>query len=166
MTEQLTAADHDRSWHHHSCVEHSFAGEQALQRGLTGYLAAIATALGVGLESCTVDAYTPASAYLALDWQQRRCPGAELALLWDEQSGWAAALEGEAVEDFTILGYLGDNVLPEPEVVARFATAAQHGALPRRGVSARHGAGNSNPGAPTLPRSELLRRLARYAPGT
>jgi hypothetical protein len=165
MTELLAASpDHgDRAWHDHSCVEHSFAGEQALQRGLAGYLAAIGTALGVGLESCTIDAYSPASAYLALDWQQRRCPGVELALLWDEQCGWAAALEGEAAEDFTILGYLGGDVLPEPEVVARFAAAAQHGTLPQRTDSAREHATGQRPGAPPLPRSELVRRLARYA---
>lgn len=165
MTELLTAStDHDdRSGHDHSCVEHSFAGEQALQRGLAGYLAAIGTALGVGLESCTIDAYSPASAYLALDWQQRRFPGVELALLWDEQCGWAAALEGEAAEDFTILGYLGGDVLPEPEVVARFAAAAQHGTLPQHDGSARNGATGPGPGAPPPPRSELVRRLARYA---
>lgn len=157
MTELLTAAtDHDRSWQSHSCVEHSFADEQVLQRGLSGYLAAIGTALGVGLESCTIDAYSPASAYLALDWQQRRCPGVELALLWDEQCGWAAALEGEAVEDLTILGYLGGDVLPEPELVARFATAAQHGVLPH---TVAVGPSRSAP----LSRPELLRRIARYA---
>ncbi len=165
MTELLGAStDHDdRSWHHHSCVQHSFAGEQALQRGLAGYLTAIATALGVGLESCTIDAYAPASAYLALDWQQRRCPGVELALLWDEQCGWAAALEGEAAEDFTILGYLDGDVLPEPDMVARFAAAVQHDTLPQRNGPARSSSIGPGPGAPPLPRAELARRLARYA---
>lgn len=164
MTELLTTStDHeDRSRPDHHCFEHSFAGEQALHRGLAGYLGAIGTALGVGLESCTIDAYSPASAYLALDWQQRRCPGVELALLWDERCGWAAALEGEAAEDFTILGYLGGDVLPEPEVVARFAAAAQHGTLPQRTGSGWNSDPAHGPGAPP-PRSEFVRRLARYA---
>jgi hypothetical protein len=117
MTDQLAApSDHT----------HSFGGDQNFHRGLAGYLAAIAAALGVGMESCTIDPILPATAYLALDWRQRQ-PGVDLALLWDERCGWAAATEGSTIEDFTILGYLGGATLPAPDVVARFVAAVQHG---------------------------------------
>jgi hypothetical protein len=99
--------------------------EFSFERRLRGYLGAVARAVGVGLESCTLDAGTPASAYIALDWRLSRFPGHDLALVWDEVHGWAAALEDTAGKAATILAYLGGEVLPEPRAVVRFLAAVR-----------------------------------------
>ncbi|SFW83385.1 DUF6292 family protein [Amycolatopsis australiensis] len=97
--------------------------EFSFERGLRGYVAAVARAVGVGLESCTLDAGTPAAAYIALDWRLTRFPGHDLALVWDEVHGWAAAIEDTA--GATALAYLGGEVLPEPRAVVRFLAAVR-----------------------------------------
>jgi hypothetical protein len=94
---------------------------QRFSRALHGYVDSVANALGVGLESCTVDVDVPASAYAALDWALPGFPDRDLALLWDERHGWSAAVETQSSEDLTVLGYLGGTtVTPPPDAVARF----------------------------------------------
>ena len=78
--------------------------EFSFERGLRGYVAAVARGVGVGLESCTLDAGTPAVAYIALDWRLSRFPDHDLALVWDETHGWAAAVED--ADGATVLSYL------------------------------------------------------------
>ncbi|WP_329047082.1 DUF6292 family protein [Amycolatopsis sp. NBC_01488] len=95
--------------------------EFSFERGLRGYVAAVARGVGVGLESCTLDAGTPAVAYIALDWRLSRFPDHDLALVWDETHGWAAAVED--ADGATVLSYLGGEVLPEPRAVVRFLAA-------------------------------------------
>ncbi|WP_408629946.1 DUF6292 family protein [Amycolatopsis aidingensis] len=91
---------------------------------LQAYLDAVAAEFGIGRESCTVDLDVPVSAYLALDLRSARFPDRELALLWDERHGWAAAIETHSGEDLIVLDYLGGTeVCPEPGRVARFVTA-------------------------------------------
>ncbi|VVJ18905.1 Uncharacterised protein [Amycolatopsis camponoti] len=99
--------------------------EFSFERGLRGYIAAVARAVGVGLESCTLDAGTPAAAYIALDWRLNRFPGHDLALVWDEVHGWAAAIEDR--DGPTVLTHLGGAVLPEPRAVGRFLSAVRAG---------------------------------------
>jgi hypothetical protein len=101
--------------------------EFSFERRLRGYLGAVARAVGVGLESCTLDAGTPAAAYIALDWRLARFPGHDLALVWDEVHGWAAAIEDVTGEAATVLCYLGGEVLPEPRAVVRFLAAVRAG---------------------------------------
>jgi hypothetical protein len=99
-----------------------------LSQALHDYLASVADACGVGPESCTVDLDTPASAYVALDWRLPRFPERDLALLWDERHGWAAAIETHSGEDLIVLSYLGgDTVTPAPHVVAGFVKALRDG---------------------------------------
>ncbi|MEV6643889.1 DUF6292 family protein [Amycolatopsis sp. NPDC051371] len=97
--------------------------EFSFERALRGYVAAVARAVGVGLESCTLDAGTPAAAYIALDWRLTRFPDHDLALVWDEAHGWAAAIEDHG--GATILTYLGGEVLAEPRAVVRFLAAVR-----------------------------------------
>ncbi|MEV6824639.1 DUF6292 family protein [Amycolatopsis sp. NPDC051102] len=97
--------------------------EFSFERRLRGYLGAVARAVGVGLESCTLDTGTPAAAYIALDWRLSRFPGHDLALVWDEVHGWAAAIEDAA--GATVLTYLGGEILPEPRSVVRFLAAVR-----------------------------------------
>jgi hypothetical protein len=93
----------------------------AFQRALRGYLAIVATALGIGLESCTLDIDTPVSAYLAVDHRTDSLPERDLALLWEEHHGWSIAAETHSGEDLIVLGYLAtDTVVPPVELVVRF----------------------------------------------
>ncbi|MBE1494578.1 hypothetical protein H4696_001678 [Amycolatopsis lexingtonensis] len=101
--------------------------EFSFERRLRGYVEAVAKAVGVGLESCAFDAGTPAAAYIALDWRLGRFPDHDLALVWDERHGWAAAIEGAAGNPSTVLAHLGGEVVPEPRAVVRFLAAVRAG---------------------------------------
>ncbi|MDT7803485.1 MAG: hypothetical protein QOI78_6918 [Actinomycetota bacterium] len=102
---------------------HIPTGHPALT-ALWGYLAEVTTALGIGTESCVVDHDTPVSAYIALDEHLPGYPGRDVALLWDEAHGWAAAIETHSGEDLIVVRYLGGpTITPAPEQVARFVTA-------------------------------------------
>ncbi|QWF81104.1 DUF6292 family protein [Amycolatopsis sp. CA-230715] len=97
-------------------------------RALRGYVAAVARAVGVGFESCTVDLDVPVSAYVALDGRHPGFPDRDLALLWDERHGWSAAIETHSGEDLIVLTYLGGStVVPCPDAVAEFAAAVTAG---------------------------------------
>ncbi|WIY00736.1 DUF6292 family protein [Amycolatopsis mongoliensis] len=91
---------------------------------LWSYLADVTAALGVGPESCTVDHDSPVSAYVALDERLPGYPGRDVALLWDEVRGWAAAVETHSGEDLIVVRHLGGpTVTPRPADVARFVKA-------------------------------------------
>ncbi|HET6291560.1 MAG TPA: DUF6292 family protein [Amycolatopsis sp.] len=91
-----------------------------------GYLADVTEALGVGLESCTVDHDSPVSAYVALDGRLPTHPDRDVALLWDELHGWAVAIETHSGEDLIVLRYLGgQTATPKPATVARFVRAVR-----------------------------------------
>jgi hypothetical protein len=122
--------------------------DHRLRSGLTGYLAAVSAAVGVGEESCTVDLDAPASAYIALDLRLPRHPGRDTALLWDERHGWAFAVETRSGEELPVLAYLGLERLPAPARVRGFVAEV------RAGTSGR-------PVPPELPgdRADLLARL-------
>jgi hypothetical protein len=132
-------------------IEHAFAS------GLRGYIAAVSSALGVGLESSTIEPEAPASAYVALDWRLSRLPERDLAVMWDEVHGWSAAVESNSGEDLIVLTYLGGDILPEPRAVMRFLAAVR--------------AGDHSVGQPDAPESgpvtdhaALLDRLLPYVP--
>lgn len=145
-------------------MEHAVTGlvdfdsdvERYFSAGLLGYLDAVASALGVGLESCAVDLDVPASGYVALDWRLGRFPGRDLALLWDERHGWSAAVDEAGDEDLIMVAYLGgDEVVPAPRAVMRFLAALR---------AEDHAFGRPDP--PTFRRAGdhrgLLDRLARH----
>ncbi|WP_329049063.1 DUF6292 family protein [Amycolatopsis sp. NBC_01488] len=93
---------------------------------LHDYLAEVTAALGIGMESCTVDHDTPVSAYIALDQRLPGYPDRDVALLWDEVHGWSAAIETHSAEDMIVVRYLGGTtVTPVPARVTRFLTAVQ-----------------------------------------
>ncbi len=98
------------------------------QRALRGYLAAVAEQFGVGLEACALDLDVPVSAYLALDRRLPGFPDRDLALLWDEVNGWAAAVETHSGEDLIVVSYLDSaTVTPPPRLVARFVSELRAG---------------------------------------
>lgn len=127
--------------------------DHGLRSGLTGYLAAVSAAVGVGEESCTVDLDAPASAYIALDVRLPRHPGRDTALLWDERHGWAFAMETRSAEDLLVLAYLGGELVPGPGRVRGFVAAVRSA-----------GGGSGEPVPPDLRggRRELLDRLRRH----
>lgn len=105
--------------------EHTFTNH------LRAYVTAVAHALGIGEESTMIDAAAPASAYLALDGRLPSHPDRELALVWDERHGWAAAVETHSGEDLLLLAYLDPRhgLVPAPHIPAEFVTALRHGHL-------------------------------------
>jgi hypothetical protein len=129
--------------------------EYAFARGLRGYLAAVATGLGVGLESCAIDSLSPAAAYVALDGRVRRFPERDLALLWEERFGWSAAVEVPSDRDLIVLTYHGGDLIPPPSEIGAFVAAVRSGD---------HSMGQPNPPSPTVPvaRQELTLRLQIY----
>lgn len=95
---------------------------------LLEYLRDVTAELGIGLESCTIDHDRPVSAYVALDTRLPHYPDRDLALLWDEERGWAAAIETHSGEDLIVLRHLGGPaVAPAPSRVAKFVTALREG---------------------------------------
>lgn len=92
-------------------------------RDLRAYVASVAARLGIGMESCCVDTSRPAQAYIALDDRLDQFPGRDLALLWDEDTGWIAALDPGGEQEMIIVSRLYGDVSPEPSVVARFVTS-------------------------------------------
>ncbi|HET9139345.1 DUF6292 family protein [Actinophytocola sp.] len=125
-------------------------------RGLHRYVRLVADALGLAGEGWYVQVERPAATvYLPLQDRMARYPGRDVALLWDEEYGWALAVESHSGEDLLVLAYLGNDVLPAPRVVAQFAARIMAGA---------------DPGPVTPPRlrraddvDDLARRLAGYA---
>ena len=89
-------------------------------RGLRRYVRQVCRTLGVGPEASCWELDDVASAYIALDGRLPGYPNHDLALIWDEENGWAAALENRFGDDIVVLSYLGVDVLAEPEAVADF----------------------------------------------
>jgi hypothetical protein len=115
----------------------------------------VTEALGLSGDCSWVQAELPASGYLALDGRLPDFPDSDVALLWDEEHGWAAALETRSGTDLVVLSYLGEDVLPPPREVARFVTRLFRGECP----------GQPSPTRPHAARGrdDLGRRLSGYA---
>jgi hypothetical protein len=93
-----------------------------LVRALGGYVTAVAAEWRIGPEFCVVDAEEPAWAYIALDWRLPRYPGRDLALLWDERTGWSMAIETNSGEDLIVVAGLShDTVIAPPSGVRQSA---------------------------------------------
>ncbi|WP_158887499.1 DUF6292 family protein [Amycolatopsis anabasis] len=109
----MTASLHLPTGHSHPAIT-----------ALRAYLADVTNALGIGLESCTVDHDTPVSAYIALDERLPGYPDRDVALLWDEIHGWSTAIETHSGEDLIVIRYLGGTTItPAPKHITRFLTA-------------------------------------------
>lgn len=98
-------------------------GHHPAAAALSAYVGAVTAELGIGLESCTLDHASPLSAYVALDQRHPAYPERDVALVWDEERGWAAAIETHSGEDLIVLRYLGGTLVPSPRRVARFTEA-------------------------------------------
>jgi hypothetical protein len=96
--------------------------DDTLPRGLRQYVRLVSEALGLTGESWYVQADDAISAYIALDRRLRGFPGRDVALLWDENHGWSAAVETHSGEDLLVVAYFGRDVLPRPASVAAWAS--------------------------------------------
>lgn len=126
--------------------------DDAVARGLRGYVRLVTEALRLSGECSCVEAERPASAYLALDGRLADFPDQDVALLWNEDEGWAVAVETHSGEELVVLAHMGADVLPEPCAVAEwvksvFLDARADRVLPHQAKTA----------------ADLARRLAPYA---
>ncbi|TWE22092.1 hypothetical protein FHX69_3325 [Prauserella muralis] len=128
-----------------------------MSRGLAGYVHAVARAVGVPAEATSFEVSDTATAYLGLTRRWIARPGHDLMLVWNEQHGWAVAVETDPGEPPQVMGYLaGAGVVPEPDAVARFVSD----------VIAGRARASPEPGSVlTARRHELAERLARYVQG-
>ncbi|PXY19399.1 DUF6292 family protein [Prauserella muralis] len=99
-------------------------------RGLRRYVRLVEQELGLSGHGSCVHLDPPVSAYLALEGQLPGFEDRDVALIWDEEHGWAVAVESRCGEDLLVVSYLGGSVLPAPRVVARFAERLLAGDLP------------------------------------
>ncbi|WP_030433184.1 DUF6292 family protein [Allokutzneria albata] len=126
-----------------------------LDRGLAGYLNAVADAVGIPAEATSFEISDTATAYLGLPHRSRERPARDLMLVWSEGHGWAVAVETAPGEPAAVIAHLAsEHVAPAPGVVARFVAE----------VIAGRGAGSAEPVFPTTTeRDQLALHLARYA---
>ncbi|MFL6121043.1 DUF6292 family protein [Actinophytocola sp.] len=114
-------------------------------KGLWEYFRLVAQACGSG-EAFSVRLERPLSGYIPLEERVAAFPEVDVALVWDERTGWRSVLEPLANNELITLSYLDTSVCPTPEEVARFA--------------ANPGAGAT---APVQVEGDLLELLAEYA---
>lgn len=96
-------------------------------RGLREYIRLVAEACGSG-EAFSVRLERPLSGYIPLEERLAAFPELDVALVWDEKSGWRSVLE-PAGNELSTLSYLDSSVCPEPAEVAEFATRPGEGAV-------------------------------------
>jgi hypothetical protein len=89
--------------------------------GLREYFRLVAEACGCSGEVFSVQHEPPFSGYLPLETRVPAFPEVDVALLWDERTGWSTALETRTNE-LVVLSYLDTGLVPSPEAVAEFAS--------------------------------------------
>jgi hypothetical protein len=127
-------------------------------RGLQRYVTAVAAELGLVGECTCADPGPPATAYLAVEGYVPSLPDQDLALLWDEEFGWAGAVETLTGEPPVVIAYLRGDVLPATAEVAAFVAAmlrGDHPGDPRPMRLRAYGAAD-----------DLMDRLSGYPAGT
>jgi hypothetical protein len=95
-------------------------------RGLREYFRLVAEACGSG-EAFAVRPERPLTGYIPLP-EHAGFPESDVALVWDERTGWRSALETVADNKLVTLSYLEGPVCPAPEEVAEFAANPRAGA--------------------------------------
>ncbi|WNV87524.1 DUF6292 family protein [Umezawaea sp. Da 62-37] len=88
---------------------------------LRRYVRLVTEALGMTGESSYVEAGRPARAYLAVDGWVEDFPDRDVALLWNDEDGWSAAVETHGGEDLRVIAWMGGEPTPPPRAVAKWA---------------------------------------------
>ncbi len=95
---------------------------RALTLGLTGYVRAVASAVGESPAGTSCEVTDTATAYIGLTKKGPRY-GRDLMLVWGERDGWAVLVETDPAEPSIVVARLGgDDPAPPPWVVSRFVT--------------------------------------------
>jgi hypothetical protein len=92
-----------------------------LSRRVRHYVREVVTGLGLSGDSSFVETEPRAAAYVALDGRLPDFPDHDVALLWNELTGWTAAVEdrfGELVE----VARLGGDPRPSATAVVRWVS--------------------------------------------
>jgi hypothetical protein len=95
-----------------------------VERGLRSYVHRVTVGLGLNAAAAYCEVAERPSAYIALDERVAGRPDQDSALLWDLDHGWALAVETRSGEDLLIVAYHGLPLLPPPQDVVAFASAA------------------------------------------
>ncbi|GGM80450.1 hypothetical protein GCM10012275_58880 [Longimycelium tulufanense] len=95
--------------------------------GLGWYVRSVAEELGLPAEAASYELDEPATAYVALDERCPAFPDLDLMLLWDEENGWAVAVETHPADPAVVLAYAADAVVPPPTAVRQFVSAVTAG---------------------------------------
>ncbi|MFI7679189.1 DUF6292 family protein [Actinophytocola sp. NPDC049390] len=99
-------------------------------RALAEYVSAVAGVMRMTPDAVWADSRPPATAYLPLRHRCPEFPDRDLLLVWGEQDGWLIAAETEPSDEPVVVAYLGEDVLPAPDVVHRFVADTAAGARP------------------------------------
>jgi Family of unknown function (DUF6292) len=89
-------------------------------RGLREYVRLVAEACGTG-EAFSVRLEPPLGGYVPLEERVAAFPELDVALVWDERTGWRSVLEPVADHRLITLSYLDASLCPPPGEVALFA---------------------------------------------
>jgi hypothetical protein len=141
----------DRPWSERGTTDDSLS---TLTQGMSGYLRAVAEAVGVPPEGATFEISDTVTAYLALTRRWPARPGRDLMAIWSEVDGWTVSVETDPSEPAVVLARWRDtDLVPEPGAVARFVTDAVTSENVERTVPSVLRAPN---------RGRLAERLTRY----
>jgi len=127
--------------------------DDALVWALRGYVRSVTGQLGITGECWYVQTEPTATMYLALDGRLPGFPDRDVALMWDEETGWSAAVETHSGEDLIVLAYFGPDPVPSPTAVARWARRLFRGERCE----------TTRPAVSQPTRDDLIRRMAPYA---
>jgi hypothetical protein len=94
--------------------------DDSVLRALHRYIRLVSGALGLSGDSSYVQADETVSAYVALERRLNSFPDRDVALLWDEDRGWSAAIETHSGEDLLVVACFGQDVVPQPAAVAEW----------------------------------------------
>ncbi|MDX8029167.1 DUF6292 family protein [Lentzea sp. BCCO 10_0856] len=99
--------------------------DDSVARGVRRYVGDVVAGLGLRGDSSFVEVEPHAGAYVALDGRLPDFPDHDVALVWDERSGWSAAVEdrfGELVE----VARLGGDPHAAPAAVVSWVQGLLH----------------------------------------
>ena len=123
---------------------------RALTLGLSGYLRAVAGAVGESAAGTSCEVSDTATAYIGLTGRGPR----DLMLVWSERDGWSVHVETDPTESPIVVSRLGgDDPAPPPWVVSRFVSDTLADAPRQPGARSHH----------QQDRRHLADRLAVYA---
>jgi hypothetical protein len=126
--------------------------DQKAARGLDHYVRLVGRELGLDGAGHLINFEPTVRVFLPLDARMARFPDQDVALVWDEERGWAIGVETDSASPVVVLSYLAEDVLPEPRTVARFVRDAFAARFP------------GQPDPPVRAAPDLLERLTEYAP--